>query len=162
MVQISGKLDDLDKEVIYLLAKDGRMSVREIAERLESTPPTIRSRIENLTRSGIMRLSALIDVFKTKDLTTAIVGICVERHQELDKKTEQIANLNQVQWTANVTGRFDILAEVILMDGMAGLYRFISEDMPKVGGIRSSESFMVMKSKNKWILLPQKDETERE
>ena len=159
MVHINGKLDELDRELIYLLGKDGRMSVREIAEQLESTPPTIRSRIEGLTRSGIMRVAALINVFKARDLTTAIVGICVERHQELDEKTEQIANLKQVHWTANVTGRFDILAEVVLMDGMAGLYRFISEDMPKVGGIRSSESFMVMKSKNKWILLPQKDET---
>ena len=40
---------------------------------------------------------------------------------------------------------------------MPDLYRFQSVDLLRVGGIRSSESFMVMKAKRKWILLPESD-----
>lgn len=149
------ELDALDKKLIHLLTKDGRISIGRIAEYLEITPPTARSRIEGLMRFGILRIAGLVNAFKTESLTTAIVGICLEMHQELDQKIEQISNLKQVHWAAVVTGRYDIIVEVVVLDSMAGLYKFLTEDLPELGGIRSSESFMVMKAKNKWILLPE-------
>ena len=155
------ELDELDKKLVRLLIEDGRMSVGTIAKSLEITPPTVRARIETLVRSGVMRVASLLNAFKTKGLTTALVGIRLEKHEELDSKTEMIAGLSQVHWAAIVTGRYDIFAEVILTDGMLGLYRFLSEELPKLGGISSSESFMVMKSKNKWILLPEGAQTSR-
>jgi Lrp/AsnC family transcriptional regulator for asnA, asnC and gidA len=147
-------LDALDKKLIQILAKDGRLSVGRIANSLGITPPTVRSRLESLISSGVMRICALVDAFKAKELTIALVGICLETHKELDQKIEQISKLNQIHWAAVVTGRFDILVEILTSDGMLGLYRFLTEDLPRVGGIRSSESFMVMKAKRKWVLVP--------
>ena len=54
-----------------------------------------------------------------------------------------------------VTGQYDIIVEVISADGMVGLHRFLTEQLYKIGGIKSSESFVVMKSTRKWLLLPQ-------
>ena len=76
----------------------------------------------------------------------------LELHQELDRKIEQISNLKQVHWAVVVTGKYDIIVEIVTRDGMQGIYRFLIEDLPKIGGIRSTESFAVMKAKNKWIL----------
>lgn len=148
------KLDALDKKLICLLTQDGRMPVGAIAESLKITPPTARSRIEELIRSGIFRVAGLVDAFTVKEITTAIVGIRLESHEELDRKIEQISNLDRIHWAAVVTGRYDIIVEVVLPDGMPGLYQFLTEDLPHLGGILSSESFMVMKAKRKWILLP--------
>jgi Lrp/AsnC family transcriptional regulator for asnA, asnC and gidA len=147
-------LDALDKKLIRILAKDGRLSVGRIAKSLGITPPTVRSRLESLISSGVMRICGLVDAFRAKDLTIALVGICLETHKELDHKIEQISRLSQIHWAAVVTGRFDILVEILSSDGMLGLYRFLTEDLPRVGGIRSSESFMVMKAKRKWVLVP--------
>lgn len=149
------ELDALDKELIQLLTKDGRTSIGRIAEYLGITRPTVRSRIEGLIRSGILRIAGLVNAFKAEGLTTAIVGICVETHSELDQKIEQISNLSQVHWAAVVTGHYDIIVEVVLPDSMASLYQFLTEELPQLGGIRSSESFIVMKAKDKWILLPE-------
>jgi len=55
---------------------------------------------------------------------------------------------------AVVSGRYDIIVEVVLEDAMDDLYRFLTMDLPQLGGIRSSESFLVMKAKRKWVLLP--------
>jgi Lrp/AsnC family transcriptional regulator for asnA, asnC and gidA len=148
------KIDKIDKSVIYLLSRDGRMSAGKIAERLEISQPTVRSRIEALTHSGVLRIAGLIDAFKAKDFVTAIVGIRLVMHKQLDQKIEQISNLNQVHWAAGVTGRYDIIVEVVLPNGMPGLYEFLTKDLPRLGDIQSSESFVVMKAKRKWILLP--------
>ncbi|HBF42372.1 MAG TPA: Lrp/AsnC family transcriptional regulator [Desulfobacteraceae bacterium] len=152
-------LDELDRRLIGLLTKDGRMPIGKIAKNLQISPPTVRSRIEGLVHSKILRIAGLVNSFMIKGLTTAIIGICLEMHQQLDEKIEQISSLGQVHWAVVVTGHYDIIVEVILPDGMVGLYRFLTEELPQLGGIRSSESFMVMKAKRKWILLPQLDKS---
>jgi hypothetical protein len=53
-----------------------------------------------------------------------------------------------------VTGRYDILAEVVFKGEMEELYRITSIDIPKVGNVVKSETFVVMKSNSKWVSLP--------
>ena len=131
------------------------MSVGMIATSLKVSPPTVRSRIEALLEAGILKVVGLINPFKAKELTIAIIGISLEMHKDLDKKIEEISNLEQVHWAAAVTGRYDIIVELVLTEGMSELYRFLTESLPQVGGIHSSESFMVMKADRKWILFPE-------
>ena len=74
-------LDALDKKLIKILAKDGRLPVGRIAKYLGITPPTVRSRLESLISSGVMRICGLVDAFRVKELTIAVVGICLETHK---------------------------------------------------------------------------------
>jgi DNA-binding Lrp family transcriptional regulator len=41
-------LDSLDKEIIRLLAEDGRIPIGSLAKRLKVTAPTLCKRIKNL------------------------------------------------------------------------------------------------------------------
>jgi len=141
--------------LISILAKDGRLSVGKISQLLGVTNPTVRTRIRNMVDSGVLKIAGLVNPFKTKGLTLALVGINLSEHQKLDEKLNQIASLEKVNWAAVVTGRYDIFAEVVLDQDMDTLYQFITVELPRLGGIRSSESFMVMKAKGKWILLPE-------
>jgi Lrp/AsnC family transcriptional regulator for asnA, asnC and gidA len=67
---------------------------------------------------------------------------------------ERMAALDEVSWAAVVTGRYDIIAEVVSTEGMNGLYDFLNASLQKLGGIQSSEVFVVMKASHKWMLLP--------
>jgi hypothetical protein len=56
-----------------------------------------------------------------------------------------------------VTGRFDLIVEVLVAGDVQDLYRFTSELLPRVAGpgvVSRSETFVVMKSHNKWGSLP--------
>ncbi len=152
------ELDALDKKLIQVLTKEGRLPSGNIAERLNITPPTVRSRIENLVQSGIVRVAGLLNPFKLKDMNMALVCISLERHHELDERLEQISELPQVHWAVAVTGQYDIIVEVILSKGMKDLYHFLVDELPRLGGIRTSESFMIMKGKRKWVLLSEDSE----
>lgn len=111
--------------------------------------------LECLPTQKFLKIAGIVNAFKIKNFTAALVGITLERYQ-LDKKLDKISNLDQVTWAAVVTGRYDIIIEVVSMDGMQGVYKFLTQDLQKIGGIKSSESFLIMKAKKKWISLPKK------
>lgn len=146
--------DQLDKRLIAALTDDGQISAGKLAEDLGVTGPTVRTRLRSLLESGICRVSALVDPFRAKGLTVALVGVTLNSHEQLGHKMECIAELPDVSWAAVVTGRYDIIVEVVLSESIADLYRFMDEDLASVGGIASSESFVVMKAKRKWLCLP--------
>ena len=147
-------LDALDNDIIRLLTEDGRMPIGDMATRLDVTAPTVRSRIKALEESGMLKVSALIDTYQHQELITALVGLNIRSHGKLDQILEKVSRLDNVTWAAVVTGRYDIFAEVVVTGGTEDLYRFTSEIIPKVGTVLKSETFVIIKSGQKWVRLP--------
>jgi Lrp/AsnC family transcriptional regulator, regulator for asnA, asnC and gidA len=146
-------IDDLDKGVIALLADDGSSSAADVAQRLGVTSPTVRSRLRALVSRGVVAVVGLIDPFAAGDLTTAIVGLTLAEYN-LDQKVDQLAALDDVTWAAVVTGRYDIIVEIVTGEGMTGLYDFLNVSLQEVGGISSSEVFVVMKARSRLVRVP--------
>lgn len=147
-------LDQNDRRLVAALTQDGQQSPGRIAEDIGVTAPTIRSRMKNLFKAGALKVAGLLDPMHTKGLTVALVGITIHSHEQLDEKLEQIGSLPRVNWCAVVTGRYDIIVEIVCLDEISDLYDFLNTDLSGVGGINSSESFVVMKSRRKWLCLP--------
>lgn len=143
-----------DRKLVAALTREGQMSSGKVAEEVGLTAPTVRSRMKNLIKSGVMRIAGLVNPMKAKGLTVALVGLSINSHEQLDEKLNQISSLPRVNWAAVVTGRYDIIVEIVCSDEIGDLYDFLNTDLSKVGGIHSSESFVVMKSRRKWLFLP--------
>lgn len=147
-------LDGQDRRLISVLADDGQLSAAKVSEKLGVTGPTVRSRLKSLVTGGILKVVGLVDPFRIRGMEVALVGINCETHSNMNQMMEKLADLDKVNWVAVVTGRYDIVAEVILLDGMDDLYTFINEDLSNIGQVSSSESFVIMKAKRKWVPLP--------
>ena len=98
-------LDHLDKNLIRLLTADGRLPTAHIAEQLDVTTPTIRSRMKALTKAGILRVAGLVNLSAVPELTTALIGINIESRGQLSEQLEKLTALKPVHWAAVVTGR---------------------------------------------------------
>jgi Lrp/AsnC family transcriptional regulator for asnA, asnC and gidA len=147
-------LDTMDNKIIRLLTKYGRMPIGEMAKELKVTSPTIRNRIKDLEKNGIFRVSGIIDPSKHKKMITALVAINVQSHGKMDQILENISQLSNVVWVGVVTGRYDIIAEVICTGGKDELYRFTTETILKMGNVIRSETYIIMKSRHNWVRLP--------
>ena len=147
-------LDTLDNEIIRLLTENGRMPIGEMAKKLNVTSPTIRNRIKDLEKSGMFKVSGLIDPSQYKEMITALVAMSVQSDGKLDQILDKIAHLPNVVWAGVVTGRYDIIAEVVCVGGKDELYRFTTETILKMGNIVRSETFIIMKSRHNWLCLP--------
>lgn len=147
-------MDGLDRRILAALTEDGQRSAGGLAQDLGVTAPTVRTRLKGLLEAGVCRVSALVDPFRARGMTVALVGITLSSHRQLGEKLDQISELPDVSWAAVVTGRYDVIVEVVLTEEIGELYRFMDEDLASVGGIASSESFVVMRARRKWLCLP--------
>lgn len=149
MTDSAVKIDDLDTRIIDALAVNGRAAFKEIARNLGVSDGTIRARVSRLLESGIIRVAALRNPMEQETALNAIVGMSLEKRTH--KKTmEQIASITGVLNVANVTGTYDLIAEVYLPSRDA-LNTFLFEELALVEGIRSTETFVLLDAINKWI-----------
>ena len=148
-------LDTLDNEIIRLLTENGRMPIGEMSKSLNVTTPTIRNRIKDLEKSGIFKVSGLIDPDQHPQMITALVAMSIRSHGKMDQILEKIAGLPNVVWASVSTGRYDIIAEVVCVEGKDELYRFTTNTILRIGNVVRSETFIMMKSRNNWIRLPE-------
>jgi Lrp/AsnC family transcriptional regulator for asnA, asnC and gidA len=146
-------LDTMDTEIIRLLTENGRMPIGEMAKKLKVTSPTIRNRIKDLEKSGVFKVSGLIDPSKHPEMITALVAMNVKSGGKMDQILKKIGQLANVVWVGVVTGRYDIIAEVVCIGGKDELYRFTTETILKMGNVVRSETFIIMKSRHNWIRL---------
>ncbi len=149
------ELDALDNEIIRLLTENGRMPTGELAKRLKITAPTVRYRIKDLEENGIFKVSGLINPSKHREMITAMVAMSVQSGGNLDQILEKISTLPNVVWAGVVTGRYDIMVQVVCVRGKDELYKFTTETILSIGNVIRSETFLMMKSKHNWICLPE-------
>ena len=110
-------LDSLDNEIVRLLTENGRMPTGELAKRLNITAPTVRYRIKDLENNGLFKVSGLINPSKHREMITAMVVMSVQSGGKLDQVLEKISALPNVVWAGVVTGRYDVMAEVVCAGG---------------------------------------------
>jgi Lrp/AsnC family transcriptional regulator for asnA, asnC and gidA len=147
-------LDSLDNKIIRLLTENGRMPIGEMSKCLKVTAPTIRNRTKDLEKSGIFKVSGLIDPNQHSQMITALVAMSIRSHGKMDQILEKIAGLPNVVWAGVCTGRYDIIAEVLCKEGKDELYRFTTNTILKIGNVIRSETFILLKSRHNWLCLP--------
>lgn len=144
------ELDDVDRGIIQALRADGRANNSLIASQLGITEGTVRLRMKKLVEAGVVRVSALVNPEIISEHQLCMIGLKVEETKRLEASALDVSQLPEVRSVAIVTGRYDLLVEV-LVDSNHGLIRFLSESLAKVSGIQSSETFLLLKTYDKWI-----------
>jgi len=138
-------MDTTDIAIINQL-RDGRISFKTVAERLDLAEGTVRNRVKKLKKEGILDITGLVDPEALPDHSVVMVGVQV-RDMNLVKKAEEFSKLRGVIFVCVVTGRFDLVVTVMLAKEFT-LLKFYTEEAVKIANIRSVETFVIYKSFN--------------
>lgn len=139
------KLDDLNISIIRHL-REGRKSYNIIAEDLGVSENTIRSRVSRMEEEGVLEIVGLVDPEAVERHRVVIVGVKLST-MDLVKKGEEFSRLRGVVSVCVVTGRFDLILVVMLKEGF-DLLEFYTEEVSRLDGVQSVETFVVYKSYN--------------
>lgn len=139
------------------------LASNHLASKISISVPTVRTRLRNLLDRNLAKIG-LLNLTERPELISAIVGISVRGRGHTHEIARRIADLPFVNSASVVTGRFDIIVNIVVAGDVADLYHV--ELIPGVGEpgeIVRSETFVVMTSCNKWVSLPKgcwSDDTE--
>ena len=139
------KADKISLEIFKQL-RDGRKSFKTIAEELSVSENTIRARVGKLAEEGVLEISGLVDPESLPGHGTVLVGVKLQS-MDLIKKGEEFSKLRGVVSVSVVTGRFDLILLVLLKEGF-GLLEFYTQEVAKIKGVQSVETFVIYKSYN--------------
>jgi len=143
------QLDSTDILILKELHKDGRISYRNIAEKLEIADGTVRSRVARMMDSGFLKISALVNPFHFENSILAHIGMELESRTH-HETMEKLARLEGVISVCNTAGQFDLFVEVFLKS-RDDLNNFLFQKLPQISGIKSTHTYIYLDAKNKWI-----------
>jgi Lrp/AsnC family transcriptional regulator for asnA, asnC and gidA len=135
------KLDKYDVEIIRNLW-DGRTPYQEIAKKVGLTTNTVRNRVNKMLESGALQIISLVNPSALEGHQSAYIGFKV-LPQNATAALKAVSSLVGVVGAAAVSGRFDILA-IVMFNEEHSYQRFIEEEVRKVDGLLSSETFFVI------------------
>ena len=136
-------LDDVDRQVIESLRKDGRASFAQIAEQLGVSAGMIRLRYNRLVEQGYLRVTAITNPLRMGYKTMAMIGVRVDGSKLLEV-ADKISKLDEVIYLVVTSGRYDLFAEVMCRD-QSEFLDFLAKKLSAIEGVRESESFMHLK-----------------
>jgi Lrp/AsnC family transcriptional regulator for asnA, asnC and gidA len=139
------KLDATNIEIIRHL-KDGRKSFKLIAKDLAITENTVRSRVNKMIEEGLLDISGNIRVDALRGHNLLYLGVKLKT-MELQKKAEEFSKLKGVVSTGVVTGRYDLILQVLLNEDNS-LLEFITGQVTQIEDVQTVESFIVYEGYN--------------
>ena len=139
------KIDDINMTIIKHL-RDGRRSFKNIADTLNLTENTVRSRVKKLVESGILEITGLVNPESIPRHHAVIIGVKLGT-ADMFKKAELFSKLRGIVSVAVVTGRYDLLVTVLFNDEYS-LEDFYTEEVAKIDGVQSMETFVIYKNFN--------------
>ena len=142
------RVDELDLKLLSELKKDGSVSVPVLAKKLEINASVLYSRIKRLLKKKmITKFTIEIDESKLGFQVRASVGI--NRDPKFKQLIhEQLMETPEVYHICEVTGRFDIIVD-ILSEDLEQLHSVIIEKIGKIEGIQNTETFVELEKTDK-------------
>ena len=147
-------VDAIDRTIVALLIEDGRMSSADIARRVGGiTERSVRYRLEHLVSSGVIRVSAVANPRVLGYPVLADVFIEVEPGQIMTV-ARKMTEFECVTYVACSTGASDLSIQIVAPDN-ADLYRFVTEVVANVAGVRKTTTVLlplVLKDVYQWTI----------
>jgi Lrp/AsnC family transcriptional regulator for asnA, asnC and gidA len=139
------KIDNLNLAIIKEL-RQGRKSFKRIADRLEVTENTVRSRVNKMMDTGLLDINGQVDIEQIPHHQLVIIGVKLKT-TDMFKKGEEFSRVKGVVSVSVVTGRYDLILLVIFNEEY-GLQEFYAQEVSRIEDVQSLETFVVYKGYN--------------
>ena len=144
IVNLRRRVDTIDNQILELLRRDARISVREIAKRVGLSPAPVSRRIDKLEKSGVIRgYVTLIDEGRSGALE-AFTEVRLNGSTETGELGEILKEVPEAQQYFTIAGDPDALIHFRVKD-VDDLQRVVN-DMRRTGKLAGSKTLIVMAS----------------
>ena len=136
-------MDPVDRQILALLAEDGRRTYDDISRRVSLSAPAVKRRVDRLRAGGVLQgFTAIVDHAALGSGTEALIELFFAPGTPLDEVAATLRALPEVVEAWSVTGEADAIARVRAQDN-GDLERVIIE-MQATGPVERTRSQVVL------------------
>ena len=135
-------MDAKDERILGELMRDGRVSVVEVADRLDLPRATVQERVKKMVESGVIRrFAAIPDYAKTGRQVMAYVFVTFGSGGGLSQRklAEEVSKLPGVFEVSVISGEWDILLKV-RAGSVEEIGRLVVDKLRAMRGIEKTET----------------------
>ena len=135
-------LDRVDRGMVRLLQKDGRMPIVSLARNLGISETTARTRLKRLIKDDIINVVAVSNPIKLGFEIIGSLKLSIDLTRK-DAILDQLKKIDQLNYIALTTGRTDIDIEFIArsLDEFKSL---IFDQICRVEGVNASQTALIV------------------
>ena len=135
-------LDEVDHRILDALVRDGRASIRTLAERIHISRTNAYARVERLLRDGVITgFHARVAPAAAGLGTSAYVGLTIEQNSWREVSA-RLARVRYIEHAALLGGDYDVLALVRAPDN-AALRDVVFTEVQRIPGVLSTRTWLV-------------------
>ena len=152
------KLDRTDRTILTELQRDGRLSNRELADKVHLSESACLRRVRALEEAGVIdRYAALVSQSKVGLPGNVFVSITLNRQEQADLAAfeEAVKKVPEVMECYLMTGAQDYLLRVAVSDP-ADFERLHSQHLTRLPGVARVQSSFALRTVRKSVELPVK------
>jgi Lrp/AsnC family leucine-responsive transcriptional regulator len=149
-------LGRVDRRLLEILQRDGRLSNLELASRVNLSPSACLRRVRALEEAGVIRgYAALVDAKRVGLQLLAFVNVKLEKRGRMptDAFARAVKDWPEVQGCHALTGDMDYLLRVRVAD-LDHFSRFVMESLLKHPGVLDVKSSFVLEEVKETTALP--------
>jgi len=140
-------LDGVDRKILRVLQREGRISNAELSERINLSPTPCLRRVKKLEDAGVIgRYVAELDPAQLGLKVSAYVFVRLERNSTVNAERfeEAIRTLQQVEECSVLSGEYDYLVKVVAED-LEDYERFIKQRLAAIEEVDTINTTIILK-----------------
>ncbi|MDE2384473.1 MAG: Lrp/AsnC ligand binding domain-containing protein [Alphaproteobacteria bacterium] len=144
----NSEFDQIDSRIIEVLAKDGRISISDLAEKIGLSKTPTQLRLKRLQANGVIEgFRAVLNAQKLGLDHVAFVEVKLSdtREDALQKFNAAVKKLREVEECHMIAGRFDYLLKVRTSD-IRKYREVLGEKISSLPHVASTSTFVAMQS----------------
>lgn len=135
-------IDEIDTQILAALERDGRLSMRQLAEAIHISRANAYARVERLTRNDVITgYTALVDPVG-RGLGTSAYLTMTMRQTDWREIHARLRELPGIEHIALVGGEFDVVMLVRARDN-SDLRRLVLDEIQAIPGVLSTRTLLV-------------------
>ena len=145
MDEESGALDEIDRRILGEIQRDGRISWRELGDRVHLAATSAAERVRRLEQAGVIKsYRAVVDSAALGRSVRAVVDVSLSPGDVADAFEERLSDRDEVVFAAYVTGSADytVVVECHGADGLDAFVRWVRADE----AVARTESKLILRS----------------
>jgi Lrp/AsnC family transcriptional regulator, leucine-responsive regulatory protein len=150
------KLDRIDKNILFELQKNARLSNVELSKRVGLSPTPCLERVKRLENDNyITGYQAILNPVKLEAALLVIVEITLTKTSPdvFDDFSKAVADLDVIQECHLVSGDFDFLLKTRVAD-MAAYRQLLGDTLLRLPAVSESRTYVVMEEVKSTNFLP--------